>query len=569
MVKATQNSVKAGTKIYNIGKNGAIQASNYIGGRIRMGQLNAGHQWIVNSNTSNSGFLGNSYKPSSPANTPIRATNLSNPANSNFVARMNPLNNFSSNTVKPAPITNPQPPTAGTRNPGNGSPSSGKQGAVWDKVKNSAWGKQTSQTGKELAKGIGNLKGKSPTEVVRHVKTVGNRVVDKTLAPNGYEIKRDAIAGKIQAKISQLNLDIANARANNQPKKAAKLEALRSSLQSEYQKSQIGPQGAKLQAQIKAIGDQINNLKANGGSKADIKALKQIQGQKQQSLKELQGNKPGTAKAYVRDGLRFAVISAATQGILNLVDQVKSGNEVNVGNAFNFITSPEFVMGTSGAFAGGLIVQKTMASGFGKIMMHSVMNVIPGGPFVKSVVSVLPYTLGAMVGSDLLTGNLGQRGIGETLASGIGSSVGMMLGSALFPPVGSIAGAVLGGMIADSLFKSFGAGDNQELAVRMLYEPRWIEFNELAYTDQDTSELKATMESSEEEFQAWMKPFLDGLTSVEELEQAKADTYQRYTNAVNDHGPDHPNAKNSYRLYQEISQRIEEARKAGEFTIGE
>ena len=220
-------------------------------------------------------------------------------------------------------------------------------------------------------------------------------------------------------------------------------------------------------------------------------------------------------------------------------------------------------------FAGGLIVQKTMASGFGKIMMHSVMNVIPGGPFVKSVVSVLPYTLGAMVGSDLLTGNLGQRGIGETLASGIGSSVGMMLGSALFPPVGSIAGAVLGGMIADSLFKSFGAGDNQELAVRMLYEPRWIEFNELAYTDQDTSELKATMESSEEEFQAWMKPFLDRLTSVEELEQAKADTYQRYTNAVNDHGPDHPNAKNSYRLYQEISQRIEEARKAGEFTIGE
>ena len=85
------------------------------------------------------------------------------------------------------------------------------------------------------------------------------------------------------------------------------------------------------------------------------------------------------------------------------------------------------------------------------------------------------------MGSDLLTGNLGQRGIGETPASGIGSSVGMMLGSALFPPVGSIAGAVLGGMIADSLFKSFGAGDNQELAVRMLYEPRWIEFNELAY----------------------------------------------------------------------------------------
>ncbi len=569
LVNATQSSIKAGTKLYNVGKNGVVKASNYVGSRIRMGQLNAGHQWILSGNSSNSAFLGSNYQPSSPGNTPSQAITSNKANSSNLMARMNPLNNFSANTAKPSPVTGPRPPAATAPKPGSGNPATGNQAAVWDKVKNSAWGKQTSQTGKDLAKRIGSLKGKSPTEISQHVKTVGNKVVDKTLAPNGYEVKRNAIAGKIQAKISQLNLDIVNAKANNQTAKAAKLEALRNSLQSEYNKSQVGPQGVKLQAQIKAITDQINHLKSNGGSKAEIKALKQIQSQKQQSLSELQTNKPVTAKSYVRDGLKFAVISAATQGILNLVDQVKNGNQVNVGDAFNFITSPEFVMGTSGAFAGGLIVQKTMASGFGKIMMHSIMNVIPGGPFVKSVVSVLPYTLGAMVGSDLLTGNLGQRGIGETLASGLGSSVGMILGSALFPPVGSIAGAVLGGMIADSLFKSFGANDDEELAVKMLYEPQWIEFNELAYTDEDTSELQTTMSASEEEFQAWMKPFLDGLTSVEELEQAKADTYQRYTNAVNDHGPDHPNAKNAYRLYQEISQRIEDARRSSEFSIGE
>ena len=63
----------------------------------------------------------------------------------------------------------------------------------------------------------------------------------------------------------------------------------------------------------------------------------------------------------------------------------------------------------------------------------------------------------------------------------------------------SIAGAVLGGMIADSLFKSFEAGDSQELAVRMLYEPRWIEFNELAYLVR-ILRIKRTMESGEEEF---------------------------------------------------------------------
>ena len=64
-------------------------------------------------------------------------------------------------------------------------------------------------------------------------------------------------------------------------------------------------------------------------------------------------------------------------------------------------------------------------------------------------------------------------------------------------------------MIADSLFKSFGAGDNQELAVRMLYEPRWIEFNELAYTDQDTSELRQPW-SLVRKNSSLDKPFLDG-----------------------------------------------------------
>lgn len=591
LVRVSQNSLKTGSKIFTLGKNGALKTSEafistgnkvfqstknglvevsksavtkgsqvlqvtkdgvqryaaktteYVNGRIRMGQLNAGHQWLANKSTSGTGFLGNNYQPAAPSNSTGKAAPA---ASSN-----SPLK-FSK--IKPLNTPNTQSPTHG-----NAGQNSAKHNA-WDKVRDSAWGKQTVQTGKELAKGIGDLKGKSPTEVVRHVKTVGNQVVDKTLAPNGYEAKRDAIASKIQTKITQLTQDIATAKANNQTGKAQKLEALRSSLESEYQKSQIGPQGAKLQSEIKIINDQISNLKNSGGKKADIKALQDIKSQKEASLKEIQGNKATSAKSYVRDGLRFAVISAATQGILNIVDQVKKGEDVNIGNAFDFVTSPQFVLGTSGAFAGGLIVQKGLASGIGKIMMHSVMNVIPGGPFVKSVVSVLPYTLGAMVGSDLLTGNLGQRGMDEVLVSGIGSSVGMMLGSAIFPPIGSIAGAVLGGMIADAIMKSGNSGDSDELAVRMLYEPRWLEFNELAYSDQDTAELQATMDSNADDFQAWMKPFLDGLTSVEELEKAKADSYQRYTNAVNDEGPDHPNAKNAYRLYQEIGRRMDEAR---------
>ena len=547
LVEVSKSAVAKGSQVLKVTKNGvqryAAKTTEYVNGRIRMGQLNAGHQWLANKSTGGTGFLGNNYQPAAPANSNVKAAPAASSNSRLNFAKIQPLNNSST----PSPIGG---------NPGQNS----AKHKAWDKVRDSAWGKQTMRTGKELAKGIGDLKGKSPTEVVKHVKNVGNQVVDKTLAPNGYEAKRDAIASKLQTKITQLTQDIATAKANNQIGKAQKLQALRSSLESEYQKSQIGPQGAKLQSEIKTINDQISNLKNSGGKKADIKALQAIKSQKEASLKEIQGNKATSAKSYVRDGLRFAVISAATQGILNIVDQVKKGENVNVGNAFNFVTSPQFVLGTSGAFAGGLIVQKGLASGLGKIMMHSVMNVIPGGPFVKSVVNVLPYTLGAMVGSDLLTGNLGQRGMDEVLVSGIGSSVGMMLGSAIFPPIGSIAGAVLGGMIADAIMKSGNSSDSDELAVRMLYEPRWLEFNELAYSDQDTAELQATMDSDTDDFHAWMKPFLDGLTTVEELEKAKADSYQRYTNAVNDEGPDSPNAKNAYRLYQEIGRRMDEAR---------
>ena len=66
---------------------------------------------------------------------------------------------------------------------------------------------------------------------------------------------------------------------------------------------------------------------------------------------------------------------------------------------FNFITSPEFVMGTSGAFAGGLIVQKQWLRASERLL-HSV-RIYAGGPFVRR--RKRTPALGAMVGSDLLT----------------------------------------------------------------------------------------------------------------------------------------------------------------------
>ena len=424
------------------------------------------------------------------------------------------------------------------------------------------------KAGEKISKGMGDLKGKGVQDIVARAKRVGDRVTDKVLGGkadaetgrSGYEVKRDQISQALKAKIEVLNGDIAKLEASGKsPKKLSQLKALKEALHAENTKAQIGPQGVKLQGEITELGKQIQSLKKAGADPKQIQKLEGMQVKKTGALNKLKTEPAAVSRSYVRDGLHFAVIAAGVQGILNIVDQVRSGDDVSIGDALDFVATPQFVLGTSGAFAGGLLVQKGMATGFGKIALHTIQNMLPG--FIRPVAQIFPFMMGAIVGGDLLTGHLGERGIGEMVASGMGSSVGMMLGSAIFPPFGSIAGAVLGGMLADELMAGGNSSDEIEAEMRLLYEPRWLEFSDMAWTDDDEKMMAAALDSPQQgAFLQYASPVLDSLNTADEHEAARVQAYEAYTQAVEDDGPESSKAQNAYKLYEEITQRLQELR---------
>ena len=586
-------AVRAGTQqTIQVAKN----TGSYISNRIQMGQRMAGHTWVSNSGKppvidAKTGMpVGAKPVQAQSVKVDVATKGATAPkaavgSGSTLLGRLSStlgLNSSGGAATTPKPGTGSTPGVGTTPKPGTGSnpgagttpkPGTGTTpGAGQGGVKGAL--KPVQDLGQSIAKSIGSLKGKNPVEIVKHVGKVGNAAVDKYLPskadPNtgrdGYQVRRDNIATALKGKIDLLNQDIAKMRANGVSEaKINKRVALRDALNSEYNKSQISQQGINLQNQIKNLDASIAKAKKAGVPKAELDALKAAKTKAEGDLTKLKGDSKAVSRNYVRDGLKFAVTSAAIQGLLNLVDQVRSGEDVNLGNAFEFVTTPQFVMGTSGAFAGGLVVQKLMTTGIGKIALASVQNVLPG--FLKPLAQILPYTIGAMVGSDLLSGQLGQRDVGSMLAQGVGSSIGMMLGGAIFPPVGAIVGGMVGSMVADKLFGAVAGEDEEQMAVRMLYEPHWLEFSELAYDSEDQiavaealgEDVSATQDS---EFDDRINDIVDNITDISELEEAKKQAYDKYTQAVSEHGADHHTSSTAYVLYKKVAEKLVEARMA-------
>jgi hypothetical protein len=359
-------------------------------------------------------------------------------------------------------------------------------------------------------------------KMVSSAKSAGNKFVDKFLGgkgnaetgKSGYEVRRDSVVKAIDTKLQKINTELA--KPDISAKKAGKLNSLKQSLETEKGKA-------------------TQDTTASG------------------------------AKSYIRDGLHFAVVSAGVQGVLNIVDQVTSDGEVNIGKAFEFVGTPQFLLGTSGAFVGGVLVQKALTTGIGKVAMASITNLIPGGPIVKSIVSMLPYTFGAMVGSDLLTGNLGQRPVGDMVISGVGSTIGMAIGSALFPGIGSVVGGVLGGMAADWINKLRNGESEEQAAVELLYEPHWLEFSDKSWNQMDSSDLQVAMDGGQmvsmQEYETAQSSIdVSGISDPSQLAALKEKAYQDYTSSVQNDGPDSAAAQEAYQRYREVTEQIEALR---------
>ncbi|MBW7875134.1 MAG: hypothetical protein H3C47_03985 [Candidatus Cloacimonetes bacterium] len=411
----------------------------------------------------------------------------------------------------------------------------------------------------ELQSGI---KTNSIQDYVESVKTTGNKVTDKVLGGagdeatgrDGYQVRRDSVVQSLTEKVTALTDDIAAAQSSGNTAKAQKLQALQESLKTELRKAEVGPQNLRLQSEITGLKDSINSLKQSGANKDAVKSLQDQLSAKEAEFKKSSADSAATAKNYIRDGLHFAVIAASTQGVLNIIQQVKDGEEVDLGNAFNFITTPDFLLGTTGAFAGGLLVQKGLTTGFGKIAMATVQNMVPGP--VKFIVQALPYTIGAMLGSDIMTGNFGKNTIVDMAFNGIGSSVGMMLGSAIFPPIGSIAGSVLGALAGDYLSKMIQGKDQEELATEMLYEPQWQELQKPGWEAEDQNDLAIALH--EGPALSSNSPNLISGDSLPDLETARDHAYEAYRQATAQKGGDSDAARQAYGLFRDLEVRIEQ-----------
>jgi len=411
----------------------------------------------------------------------------------------------------------------------------------------------------ELQAGI---KTNSIQDYVESVKTTGNKVTDKVLGGagdeatgrDGYQVRRDSVVQSLTEKVTALADDIAAAQSSGNTAKAQKLQALQETLKTELKKAEFGPQNLRLQSEITGLRDSINSLKQSGGNKEAVKSLQDQLSAKEAEFKKSSGDSAATAKNYIRDGLHFAVIAASTQGVLNIIQQVKDGEEVDLGNAFNFITTPDFLLGTTGAFAGGLLVQKGLTTGFGKIAMATVQNMVPGP--VKFIVQALPYTIGAMLGSDIMTGNFGRNTIVDMAFNGIGSSVGMMLGSAIFPPIGSIAGSVLGALAGDYLGKMIQGKDQEELATEMLYEPSWQELQKPGWEAEDQNDMVIALH--EGPAISSNSPTLISGDSLPDLETARDHAYEAYRQATAQNGGDSDKARRAYGLFRDLEVRIEQ-----------
>lgn len=150
---------------------------------------------------------------------------------------------------------------------------------------------------------------------------------------------------------------------------------------------------------------------------------------------------------------------------VDLVSQMMSGERPSIGKAVRTVASAEFVGGVTGAVTGA-------AAGSFFVPFLSAIPVVGGvlGALAPTFGAVAGGSFGAYLAGDLRNGKFSIREafrqIDWVSVSGqaIGSTAGMMLGSMIFPPFGTIVGGIAGGMLgrwaAQRIAGMFGRGSS-------------------------------------------------------------------------------------------------------------
>lgn len=141
-------------------------------------------------------------------------------------------------------------------------------------------------------------------------------------------------------------------------------------------------------------------------------------------------------------GLSLGITLASEVGN-ELIQSKREGRPLNWSRATEFLTDWKFWGGTAGGFVGSL---------GGSVLA----SMVPGGPFVKALLSIGGASLGYQVGS----GNLGKTDWMGLAVTTVGAAAGTALGMTM-GPVGAVVGGIAGQMLSQWVYNKLKARSQQ------------------------------------------------------------------------------------------------------------
>jgi hypothetical protein len=158
-------------------------------------------------------------------------------------------------------------------------------------------------------------------------------------------------------------------------------------------------------------------------------------------------------QSFTKSALSIVAISAGTNLLFNVYNQIKTDGKVDWGKAAEFITTSEFWMSTGGVAIGSYLGAKVATMPFYYLITSRIASITPFGGIV---LSLIPAFLGGALGGQLMGGGIENIDwlmmIGQTLGSVVGTAVAMMM----FPGagmIGQLAGAMIGGFLVQKLIE--------------------------------------------------------------------------------------------------------------------
>ena len=184
------------------------------------------------------------------------------------------------------------------------------------------------------------------------------------------------------------------------------------------------------------------------------KQVRALENTKKDLLKKASGSMDGSGQTVIKDAAKWALYSVGITASINIIRQAFSGDGIDVGAAFSFMTTPSFWGGTAGGFLGS-----TLATALATSFMP------PGvGIFMKVLPGFLGAAFGFEFGSSLFGGEMDLMGtIVTTLASAGGYGLAYsLLGGAAAPGIALIGAAIAAGSLAGFLLDKFRGGPESE-----------------------------------------------------------------------------------------------------------